>query len=68
MTNDIDIYRTAKLLLDAHGEAEAWRFATARAIDLHIAEDMAGRATWQRVLSALHEMTRNEPMAGEPIQ
>lgn len=63
----IDTYRTAKLLLDAHGETEAWRFATARAIDLHLAEDQEGRAAWQGVLSALHELTRAKG-DGEAVQ
>ena len=61
----LDHYRCAKLLLDQHGPQEAWRHATARAIDLHMADDEAGRVAWQAILKAMHELTQVEPDVGQ---
>ncbi len=65
--DDIDAYRAARILIDMHGEQEAWRILTARAVDEHLAGHLEARAITQRVLSALREMTR-EMREGERVQ
>ena len=60
MVTDLDAFRTAHVLINDIGEKEAKSFATARAVELHLADDAEGRATWQRVLSAMHELTRKK--------
>lgn len=56
--DEIDAYRTAKILLDARGEKGAQSYATAQTIDLSMAGDDDGLVAWQRVLKAMHELTR----------
>ena len=59
--SDRDIYTTANLLLLQHGQQEAWRIATVRALDLHLAEDAAGRDIWERIVAALKDLTISAP-------
>jgi hypothetical protein len=67
MTSDLDIYRSAKLLIDQHGD-EAPIHAAMRLDELHEAGDMAGRATWRRILAAIDELLRKTPEDGERLQ
>ena len=60
--DDIDIYRTAKLLVDKHG-AEAPIHAAMHADDMLDKGDMAGAATWRRVIKAVEELLNTEPPA-----
>ncbi len=60
MTSDLDIYRSAKLLIDQHGE-DAARHAAMRADALLEAGDMEGKAVWLRILSAVKELQQREP-------
>jgi hypothetical protein len=48
LTTDLDIYRTAKLLIRDHDAM----------LD---ADDMGGKAVWPRVLGAVREMQDREP-------
>ena len=57
VTNDPDIYRAAKLLIDQHGENAPLR-AAERADQLLDAGDMIGAATWRRILKAIEELRR----------
>ena len=50
MTSELDIYRTANLLLKQCGADGAWMHAAMRADELLEAGDMDGRRVWQRVL------------------
>ena len=59
MTPDIDIYRSAKLLVDRPGD-EAPIHAAMRADALMDAGDMDGRAVWLRIKAAAEEMLRTE--------
>lgn len=63
MTSDLDIYRSAKLVIDIHGDAA----------NIHVAQmldemldrgDMEGRATWKRIGAAVDEMMAEKPAAG----
>jgi hypothetical protein len=59
------IYRCAKLLIDQHGD-EAPIHEAMKAEELHEADDMAGRATWRRILATIDELRRTVP--GERVQ
>ncbi len=61
MTSDLDIYRSAKALIDQHGEFEAELHAAQRADELLEAGDMDGCRVWLRVLEAVQELTIKEP-------
>jgi hypothetical protein len=58
--DEIDIWRTAKILVDAHGDA-AWLEAAQRAD--HCLEDgnPDGAAVWKRVLRAVEDLQRRNP-------
>ncbi len=67
MTSDLDIYRSAKLLIDQHGE-DAARDAAMRADALLEAGDMEGRRVWLRIREAIKELQRTRPMHDEATQ
>ena len=60
MTSDLDIYRSAKLLIDQHGE-DASTFATMQADKRAGAGDVEGRAVWVRMIRAIEELLNTEP-------
>ncbi|MBN9590287.1 MAG: hypothetical protein BGN85_12975 [Alphaproteobacteria bacterium 64-11] len=64
--DEIDIWRTAKILIDAHGE-NAWLEAAQRAD--HALEDGSpeGVTVWKRVLRAVEDLRRQKPSASEPL-
>jgi hypothetical protein len=57
MTSDRDIYRTAKLIIDRHGD-EAGLYAAGRADQLLEACDIAGATVWRRIVAAIEELGR----------
>ena len=57
---EIDIWRTAQILIDAHGEA-AWLEAAQRADQCLVEGNPAGTAVWKRVLQAVEELQRRAP-------
>ena len=57
MTDDLDIYRAAKLVIDRHGE-DAALFAEARAVVLEGEGDVEGSAIWVRIKAAVEELQR----------
>ena len=59
MTSDIDIYRSANLLIQQHGE-DAPVHAAMRADELMEAGDMEGRAVWKMILKAIEELLSKE--------
>ncbi len=65
LTSDLDIYRSAKLLIDQHGE-DAARHAAMRANTLLKAGDMEGRAVWLGVIRTIKELQRTRPKRDEP--
>ncbi len=56
MTSDLDIYRSAKLLVDQHGEDAAIE-AAMRADAMLEKGAMAGAATWRRIVKAVEEVS-----------
>ncbi len=67
MPDEIDIYRSAKLLIDQHGE-DAPIFAAQQADRCLEAGDLDGKAVWMRVIEAIDELQdRRPPAAGQPV-
>ncbi len=64
MVSELDIYRSAKLLVDRHGE-DAATHAAMEADKLLAKGDMAGKRTWVRIMWAIEELERIEPRPGE---
>ncbi len=62
MIPELDIYRSANLLVKQHGE-DAPIHAAMRADELLEAGDLDGAAVWKRVLRAVEELQRVEPGA-----
>ena len=65
MLSDLDIYRSAKLLIDQHGE-DAAIHAAMQADKLAEAGDMEGRRVWLRVIRAIEELQRTRPRHDDP--
>ena len=66
MTSDLDIYRSANLLVKRHGE-DAPIEAAMRADAMLEKGDLDGYAVWKRVLQAVGELRRAEPSSGERL-
>lgn len=66
MIPDIDIWRTAKLLIDKHG-ADAPVQAAMRADELIAAGDMDGRAIWFRIVRAIEDVQATAPPDGTRV-
>ena len=64
MVSDLDILRSAKLLIDQHGE-DATIHAAMQADRLLDQGAMEGSATWRRIMKAIEELQRTEPTPGE---
>ena len=60
MIDEKDVYRSAKLMIDRHGE-EAPLFAAMRADKMLEGGDMAGRAVWLRIMRAVQSMIEMPP-------
>ncbi len=60
MTSDLDIYRSAKLLIDQHGE-DAPIFAAMQADKCLEAGDLDGKAVWMGVIRAIKELLDQQP-------
>lgn len=63
MIPDIDIWRTAKLLIDKHG-ADASIYAAMRADKLFADGELDGRAVWLRIIWAIDEIQTKEVPEG----
>ena len=59
MTDDKDIYRSAKLLINRHGD-DAVIEAAMMADKMLEAGDLDGLATWKRILTAIDELLSEE--------
>ena len=66
MTSDLDIYRSAKLLIDRHG-ADAVIEAAMRADELLDSGDLDGLATWNRILRAIEELRAGKRPEGAGV-
>ncbi len=64
MPSEIDIYRSAKLLIDQHGEDEP--IVAAQEEDRCLeAGDLDGKAVWMRVIGAIKELRNREVPSAE---
>ncbi|WP_416896313.1 MAG: hypothetical protein ACMVY4_12285 [Minwuia sp.] len=63
---DIDIWRTAWLMVERYGDGAGFETA-ARADELMEAGDLDGAATWQRILDAVDELQRTQRTADELV-
>ena len=64
VVDDLDFLRSAKLLVDQHGE-DAGLEAAMRADRLLAAGDMDGKRAWVRIIAAVEELQRTKPEPGE---
>ena len=60
LTEEIDIYRSAKLYIDQHGDQAALQ-AAMQADALLEKGDMEGSATWRKIIKAIEVMRATEP-------
>ncbi|MEQ9111210.1 MAG: hypothetical protein RIF37_00535 [Rhodospirillaceae bacterium] len=60
MTSDIDIYRTAAVILKEHGD-DAEMYAMLRADELLDAGDVEGQITFLKIVAAIREIENIEP-------
>jgi hypothetical protein len=65
VTDIIDIYRAAKLVIDRHGK-EAALYSAARTAVLAGEGDNGGTAIWRRITAAVEELQR-ERRPGEAV-
>jgi hypothetical protein len=66
MTSDLDIWRSANLLVKQHGQ-DAPIEAAMKADAMLEAGDLDGAATWKRILRAIEELQGSEPKPGEAV-
>ena len=64
MPTDLDIFRSAKLLIDQHGQ-DALIEAALKADELLDVSDLDGRAVWMRIRKAVLELLK--PGDGETV-
>ena len=60
MTSEIDIYRSAKLLIDQHGD-HADLEAMTKADSMLETGDIDGQRVWMRILDAIRELQNTKP-------
>ena len=66
MIPDLDIYRSANVLVKRHGE-DAPVEAAMRADGMLEAGDLDGYGVWKGILKAVEELLREEPEDGERV-
>ena len=66
MTDDLDIFRSARLLIEEHGE-HARIEAAMRADELLGQGDLEGQRVWMRIRDAVWELLRERPADGEAV-
>jgi hypothetical protein len=66
MIPDLDIYRSASLLVQQHGD-DAPIHAAMRADAMLEAGDLDGYAVWRRILRAVGELQGAKPKSGEAV-
>jgi hypothetical protein len=67
MIPDLDIYRSAQVLVKRHGE-DAPIHAALRADSMLEAGDLNGCAVWKRIVKAVEELLSKERPAGVTVQ
>ena len=67
MTSDLDIYRSAQVLIREHGEDAALE-AAKRADAMLEKGDLEGQAVWKRIVRAVEELLAKERPPGTMVQ
>ena len=67
MISEIDVYRSAKLFIEQHGDEAAIQ-AAMKADAMLDRGDLDGAAVWRTIGAAINELLREEPAAGERQQ
>ena len=65
--DDIDIYRSAKLLIDKYGDKAAV-IAIKRASQMLDADDVDGYAVWKRIRQAIEQLESTKPGPDDLVQ
>ena len=65
--DQIDIYRSAALLIKKHGE-DAVIEAAMKADAMLDDGDLDGQRVWKAIIKAIEELQRGERKTGEPLQ
>ncbi len=66
MIGALDIYRSARLLVDQHGD-EAPIHAAMQADAMLDKGDLDGAAVWRRIVEAINELLSTRPSDGESV-
>ncbi len=66
MVSDLDIYRSANVLVKHHGEDAPIRVAMITDAMLNMG-DLDGYAVWKCILKAVEELLRSGPTEGERV-
>ncbi len=64
MTSEIDVCRSAKLLIDQHGEGAVIQ-AAMEADAMLDRGDLDGQRVWLRIIRAVKELLQRQPKAGD---
>ena len=67
MIAELDIYRSAALLIEKHGE-DAVLEAAMRADAMLEKGDLDGQRVWKAIITAIEELQRNTLVDGERLQ
>ena len=65
MPSELDICRSANVLIEQYGGADAYNIATRRAIGFESQGEATAAAVWVRIAEAVTEIQRQERRAGE---
>ena len=68
MPSDLDIYRSANVLIENYGGADALNIAARRAIGFEGQGEATAAAVWVRIAMAVEEIQRQERRADEAQQ
>ena len=66
MNSDFEIYQSAKVIIKRYGK-DAQIHSTKRASAMLEAGDLGAYAIWKRILRAVEELQRAEPVSGEAV-
>ena len=66
MTNDLDIYRAAKVIIDQHGDGAA-DHAAMMSNEMAGKDDVTGYGMWVLILAAIDELQEREPIGKSTV-
>ncbi len=66
MVDDVDLYRSAWVLMKQHGTVRALEICEERYVEMAKQDDLLGACAWRGIKSAIEELER-KPKPGEPM-